>query len=317
MKQEHICVAAVIVTFNRKELLRECLNAVLAQKYAVSKIILIDNASTDGTKDMLAQNGFLTNEVLEYHKMTENLGGAGGFFEAIKIASQGSYDFVWIMDDDTIPQSDCLWELIHAIYLLNTHKEKFSFVASAVFGENHEYMNLPVLNNKLSENGYAYWYHYLADGLVNIKAATFVSILVNTNAIKQCGLPCKDYFIWGDDYEYTTRLTAFYGDGYFVGKSVAIHKRKNAQALSIHNVTDKNRLSMYHYLYRNTSINARYYDPHFHLIRYYFKSYVQNFPVIFTKNGFVKLKVIYQGLNESIRDYPKFKKYIDCQLHQK
>ncbi|RMG35011.1 MAG: glycosyltransferase, partial [Methanobacteriota archaeon] len=42
-------IAAVIVTFNRKEMLIRCLEGIFSQTRPVSAIFIIDNASTDGT----------------------------------------------------------------------------------------------------------------------------------------------------------------------------------------------------------------------------------------------------------------------------
>ena len=49
-------VAAIVVTYNRKQLLQECLNAILNQTAEVERIIVINNASTDGTEDLFKKN---------------------------------------------------------------------------------------------------------------------------------------------------------------------------------------------------------------------------------------------------------------------
>ena len=311
-------VVAVVVTYNRKELLIECLNAIMAQTYSVSSIVLIDNASTDGTYEALSEKGYINNEKIRYIKMKENTGGSGGFFEGLKRIKEQQYDWVWIMDDDTIPTSNCLEKLIEANQIIQNKSanRKVSFLASAIYGANGEYMNLPSVSNKPSNNGYAYWYEFLVDGIVNISDATFVSLLVNTNAIKECGLPCKDYFIWGDDTEYTTRLTKFYGDAFFVGNSIAIHKRYNAKALSIENEDDPQRMKMYHYLFRNQLINRQYYGkckPSVLLLQNLWRL-VRS---IGNKKSFNRKKIILKGTWEGIVQYKQFKAYIDSQLNNK
>lgn len=85
-------VIAVIVTYNRIKLLKECLNAVLSQTYKVHKIVLIDNASTDGTADLFIKGGEYDKDVIDYRRMETNLGGAGGFYEGIKICR----DFIYL-----------------------------------------------------------------------------------------------------------------------------------------------------------------------------------------------------------------------------
>ena len=243
-------VEAVVVTYNRKVLLQECVDAILAQTVAIEKLILIDNNSTDGTEEFLKEKGYLDNPVIEYIKLPENIGGAGGFHEGMKKAREYQPDWVWIMDDDTVPTPTCLEELLNARKVI---KGKVSFLASAVRGMNHEAMNVPKLSRKQFSK-YTDWYEYLDQGIAQIVKATFVSLLINIEAINQCGLPWKEFFIWGDDSEYTQRIIRDYGPAYMVGKSLAIHKRVGSDELSLVKEQNKNRIPMYFYYYRNNLI---------------------------------------------------------------
>lgn len=243
-------VEAVVVTYNRKALLQECVDAILAQTVAVEKLILIDNNSTDGTEEFLKEKGYLDNPVMEYVKLSENVGGAGGFHEGMKKAREHQPDWVWIMDDDTVPTSTCLEELLNARKAI---KGKVSFLASAVRGMNHEAMNVPKLSRKQFSK-YTDWYEYLDQGIVQIVKATFVSLLINIDAINQCGLPWKEFFLWGDDSEYTQRIIRDYGPAYMVGRSLTIHKRVGSDELSLVKEQNKNRIPMYFYYYRNNLI---------------------------------------------------------------
>lgn len=136
-------VIAVIVTYNRIKLLKECLNAVLSQTYKVHKIVLIDNASTDGTVDLFIKGGEYDKDVIDYRKMETNLGGAGGFYEGIKICRDMECDYVWIMDDDTIPYTDCLEELMSARSKI---EGKIGYLASSIIGPDGEPMNVPAID---------------------------------------------------------------------------------------------------------------------------------------------------------------------------
>ncbi len=316
-QSKNISVHVVVVTYNRKLLLIECLDAILSQSYPVSKIILIDNNSNDGTDKMLEEKGYLANQKIEYKKMNDNLGGAGGFYEGMKLCCNDDFDWLWIMDDDTIPEKHCLEKLLEANHLIskNNNGGNISFLASAVYGPENEFMNLPEISHKPSENGYPYWYKYLKEGMVSISTATFVSILVCKDAINKCGLPYKEYFIWGDDTEYTRRLTRYYGDAYFVGNSIAIHKRVGAKSLDIKNEENPQRLKMFHYYYRNQLINNKYYNnavihPWYHL----FKSILMMITSIGNTLKFKRAKIKFIGTLEAITQYKKFKKYIDSQI---
>ncbi len=307
-------IEAVVVTYNRKDLLLECLKAIFYQSYPVSSVTLIDNHSTDGTKDSLEAAGILSNPIMNYLYMDSNLGGSGGFYEGMKIARERGADYVWIMDDDTIPGRDCLKKLVGKLEVLKTGGiDNVSFLASAVYGEAGEVMNVPTVSNRKSPNGYQDWYRFLDDKMISISKATFVSLLISRGAMQRCGLPCKDYFIWGDDSEYTTRITKYYGPAYLVGDSIAIHKRKSAKVLKIDDETEKERIEMYHYAYRNTAINMKYYRETNHEI-FRIQSVGKAILCLGQNYGWDKFKAIIKGIWESHVQYGRFKKYIDEQL---
>ena len=243
-------VEAVVVTYNRKEMLLQCLDAILKQTVIIDKIILIDNNSTDGTPEYLKEKGYLNNEKILFQRMDKNLGGAGGFYEGMKSARDMKPDWVWIMDDDVIPEPNCLEELLKAEEIT---KEEVSFYASAIRNMDGEAMNVPKLDRKQFTK-YTDWYQYLDYGMVKIVKATFVSLLINGKAIEKCGLPWAPFFIWGDDSEYTQRIIRDYGPAYMVGTSKAIHLRGSAEELSLVKETNVNRIPMYFYLYRNNLI---------------------------------------------------------------
>lgn len=250
-------VFAVVVTYNRKDLLTECLEALLNQDSEdLEKIIVVDNCSMDGTGGLFEKNNKFDNDRIYYHKTEKNLGGAGGFHVGMKLAHEMHADWIWIMDDDTIPTQTALSELVIAA---NKVDEPISFLASAVYGPNKEPINVPLIDSKKSETGYLDWYMHLEDSMVAVESATFVSLMFNDDAVTKYGLPLIDYFIWGDDYEYTLRLTQNYGKAYMCGKSVVIHKRVVCKKISIENETNPARLPNFYYNYRNNLISVHEY----------------------------------------------------------
>ena len=102
-------VAAVIVTYNRKELVEQCIKAILAQERANCDIIVIDNGSTDGTEELFRDT--FKNCPIDYTNMGENLGCAESTARGMKKAVEKGYEYIWIMDDDVIPEKDALYRL--------------------------------------------------------------------------------------------------------------------------------------------------------------------------------------------------------------
>ena len=252
-KHENTIVYAVIVTYNRLDMLKQCLEAVINQTYKSLTVVVVDNASTDGTGEYIKS---LKNNKIIYINTGKNSGGAGGFNRGIKEAYLKGAKWIWVMDDDVIPAPNALEELMNALKVVKP--QKTSFLASCVYSPTGESMNTPGVDLR-SKNGYPFWYEHLDKGLVKLNAATFVSILINGMAVEKCGLPCSDFFIWGDDTEYTKRLYRNFGLAYLVGKSKVVHARVNSKNLTIFNEDNINRISLYSYMIRNTLIYTREY----------------------------------------------------------
>jgi GT2 family glycosyltransferase len=215
-------VAAVVVTYNRKQLLTECLDALLAQTQPVDKIILIDNASSDGTPEMLKESGYLDNKLIDYVRLPENTGGAGGFHTGIKRGHSDGYAWLWVMDDDTIPERDSLEELINATHRLSKTVD-IGFVASRVVWTNGDVhlMNIPSISSLSGGKPF----NLLDDHNAQIiDSCSFVSSLVSCKAVSVCGLPLAEMFIWGDDVEFYSRITKSSFVGIYYPKSQVTHK---------------------------------------------------------------------------------------------
>src|SRR5260221_2165012 len=104
-------VAAVVVTYNRKELLARCLEAIRAQSRPCERVFIVDNASTDGTPEYLAAAA-LMGDSIQYIRLPANSGSAGGFHEGMRRAYESGYDWLWLMDDDGCPAPDRLEDLL-------------------------------------------------------------------------------------------------------------------------------------------------------------------------------------------------------------
>lgn len=216
-------IAAVIVTYNRKELLNEALYALLNQTITLKRIYLIDNNSNDGTYELLSEKGYLVNNKINYIKLNENLGGSGGFYHGIDAANKSGYDWVWILDDDTIPELDAAEKILEAEKALKIKNVNPSILCSKVnwIDNSMHPMNLPTINKRdweLISTGIEF-------GLMPIRSTSFVSVFIKGEIINKYGLPIKEYFIWNDDVEYTARILKD-NPGFFVNDSVVLHKTK-------------------------------------------------------------------------------------------
>ena len=245
-------IAAVIVTYNRLALLQECVHAVMGQNGADCDLLIIDNASTDNTNEYL---NTLSEEYQNIHcfRLDQNTGGAGGFYYGIKKAVEMGYEHIWIMDDDTIPEPDCLYRLTEADNVLGGG-EQYGFLSSAVFWTDGSEckMNRQKINKKYFDK-----LEYLQDGLVLIDQATFVSLFLPRESVMKAGLPIKEYFIWGDDIEYTRRISVRMNmPSYLVGKSKVIHKMSNNEGSSIAS-DNSDRIDRYNYAFRNDNSTYR------------------------------------------------------------
>lgn len=232
-------VAAVVVTYNRLDLLKQCVEALRRQTEACD-ILIVNNASTDGTELWLAEQ-----QDVNSRNTGSNLGGAGGFNYGMRWAVEAGYDYVWVMDDDTLPEPDALEKLLEADHILDGNYGWLSSVALWTDGSECK-MN----RQKLKKSFYEYS-PLLKYGLVQAEQATFVSLFLRSEIICRFGLPIREYCIWGDDIEYTRRI-AVRGkqQGYVVQSSCVIHAMKNNNGSNL--ATDKaERIERYHYAFRN------------------------------------------------------------------
>ncbi|MDQ3723759.1 MAG: glycosyltransferase family 2 protein [Actinomycetota bacterium] len=213
-------VFAVVVTYNRRALLEECLQALLVQTRRPDVTIVVDNASTDGTADFVRAE----HPEVRLLALPDNQGGAGGFHEGLKAAHAAGAEWTWLMDDDTIAEPDALEQLLSAREDLGTLPAAALLSSKVVWtdGSLHP-MNHPGFVNDRVDRFVA----SCAQGLLPLRAATFVSLLVHRAAIDEFGLPHKHFFLWSDDIEYTARITRRRA-GYLVPSSVVVHKTKTA-----------------------------------------------------------------------------------------
>lgn len=256
-----LTVTAIVVSYNRAGLLQECLDALAAQTRHPDRVIVIDNASTDGAADVAKRHSLQP----EVTVLDHNVGGAGGFCAGIARAladsdadngtddtvsygnaaaasaahgtttrpntrrinnSQQANQYVWLMDDDTIPTATALEALLAAAGEARERNGVWPAVlgSKALWTDGREHlMNKPRPRTwralgaaNLERSAEAF----------QVRSLSFVSCLINARMIESArALPRAAYFLWNDDYEYTTKLLR-HATGYHVPESLVVHKTK-------------------------------------------------------------------------------------------
>lgn len=212
-------VAVVVVTHNRKNLLLECINSILNQICSNMKIYIIDNASTDDTLETLYSNGYLADERFKIISLKQNIGGAGGFSLGLNTAIMDGHDWIWLMDDDCVPSQSALFELSLDLHSFN---KNIGFICSQVLwkdGTPHR-MNLPGIR---LYTGDTVFNAFIDKNVLVVPSCSFVSVLVSAKAVRQCGLPLAEMFLWGDDLEFFRRISNAGFLGLYAWNSVVTH----------------------------------------------------------------------------------------------
>lgn len=291
MKNE---VAIIVVTYNRIELLKECVDSLRNQTYENRDIIIVNNGSTDETPNWLASQKDL--KVITQ----ENLGGAGGFFTGIKYACENGYNYSWVMDDDVIADINALENLINKTSYCS------GFICSKVLDLDNNLCNVPKISSQKSfKTGEPTWGNKLNHNLLQVEITSFVSMFFHNQLVYQLGLPYKEYFIWGDDTEYSSRISNLH-NSYMAIDSIVVHKRAIQSVLSIFTETNNKRIDNYFYAYRNRIHNQR---SIYRKTLMYVYSVFEFFKLVFTGHLY-SAKIVAKGLfaalffNPTIK-YPK------------
>jgi UDP-galactopyranose mutase len=204
-------IAAVVVTCNRKQLLAECLDALLNQTRPVDCIFVIDQASTDGTFEMLRSRGYLSYSQMRYDRSHINTGGAGGFCRGMQLAHAAGFRWIWIMDDDAIAVTDALQAML-----------PYAAAPGVV----------AIANPKLRANGHPDASHIqirksadsARSGPVALSFSSFVGLMVRREAIDAIGFPKAEFFLYLDDHEYCRRLCSI--GAIVLAEGAAIHHKQ-------------------------------------------------------------------------------------------
>jgi len=239
--------SAVILTYNRKEMLKTCIEAVKAQK-TMPDIIVVDNGSTDGTPDLFnGKDAVYAAADIHYFNTGHNTGCAGGFTFGIRKAFELGYDYVWLMDDDCVPSVTALSELLRYAEL---YEGSFGFLSSKVLWTDGSICRMNLQRRTLVRN-----VSDMRPAVIPVVMASFASLLIPMRVIRDVGLPYREFFIWTDDWEYTRRISLKY-PCMMIPSSEVTHYIKDKSRADISSAAP-DRLHRFRYLYRNDVVLYR------------------------------------------------------------
>lgn len=261
---------AVVVTYNRLDMLRQCI-AALKRQTAACDVLVVDNASTDGTGEWLAAQA-AEDSSLRHHRSETNLGGAGGFHVGIRQAAEAGYAWIWVMDDDCIPEPHALERFLDADRKL---QGAYGWLSSRALWTD----GTPCLMNVQRATPYRDIAEFSAQ-LVPSVMASFVSLFLPAATVRDYGLPLKEFFIWTDDWEYTRRISRAL-PCYVATESTVVHAMKQNTVVDL-STDSPERLPRYAYAYRND-------------VYLYRREGVRGWLWLLAKDGYHTLRLLWSG----------------------
>jgi GT2 family glycosyltransferase len=205
---------AVVPCHNRRALLVECLGALAAQSHTLDEVLVIDNASRDGSGDAAREW-----ERVRVIRLDVNTGSAGAYSRGIAEAAAGGADWIWLLDDDAEPEPDALELLLRSPVAADPGT---AALCGTVLGPDgrvdvlHRGL-IGRLMRALPETAYA------PGSVPCVDYSSFTGMLVRGDVARAVDPPRADFFIWGDDVEYSVRLRKV-GAIRLVPESRVLHK---------------------------------------------------------------------------------------------
>lgn len=193
---QHNRVAAVVVTYNRLQLLKSTISALQQQTRPPDVVIVINNSSTDGTEEWLRQQQITT-------ITQDNVGGAGGFHSGFRAAFNGGYEWIWCMDDDVAPAPECLENLL----------KKGNALIRVPFRhtpEGQPHLGTDTIRFNFTNPFSGLWaemleMRHLNQELISLEGPSFEGPMTHRSVVENIGLPDSGFFIFADDSDFFIR----------------------------------------------------------------------------------------------------------------
>ena len=223
-------VVAVVVTYNRKELLGENIRVLLKQTKSFDRILIVDNCSTDGTDKYLREQGWKDSKPFIYIRTDSNVGGAGGFYIGMKTAFDMGADWIVLMDDDGRMADEYTFEHLYVaadrLYQKNYAGRKLFLNALVQQGD--------MLSFKMgTKYSVKQALDMAQDGILEGEANPFNGTMISRELVAVIGYPNQDFFIKGDEVDYKQRTLEAGGYIATAVDSRYIHPRPDTQERTV------------------------------------------------------------------------------------
>lgn len=285
-------ITAVVVTFNRLNLLQRVIASLQKQSVHIHDIIIVNNGSTDGTKEWLDKQ----NKLHIIHQ--ENVGGSGGFYRGIQEASKTECDWIWCMDDDVFPSEHCLENLL--IYASRDNKIGIAcphrLMSGKTFTGEAKTLNLSNPFKDMHDNGLMPE-DVEANETVDIVGMAFEGPLIKKEVVEKIGLPNKELFILYDDTDYSYR-TILEGYRVIVVRDALMDKYDFQSQSSYREDKIKNKWKLAYHV-RNTAYFGHRYGKNIGV------KYLAAMPFILRMYGAITFN-FFKGHKYSVSDYGLF-----------
>lgn len=308
-------VSSVIVLFNNVEETERVIKAILGQTHLVSNIILIDNSDMDYSlknKELLRE--IKSDIKLKYYKTKENIGSAGGYSVGMEIALLCNSKYIWLNDQDGIPDKNCLYELINTANLFDGK----AIVAPSIYSkDNHKALSNFSVRTNIFGNNYEI---KKKDNIDKILVAGSTGILISKCIVKKIGVYNSNvFFVGNEDKEYSLRARKFGIELFLLRNAIYYHPDlaiKYNLKISVTRLFPKLRKIIPMYLgliYKNNTRSRKAVEGASYINRNYVMRYFRYFNIIYSITRTILYRIINRNvdLKVSLSTYIKYKKTID------
>jgi rhamnopyranosyl-N-acetylglucosaminyl-diphospho-decaprenol beta-1,3/1,4-galactofuranosyltransferase len=311
-KDENQSVVVIVVTYNRPELLCECVASLLRQTHPITHILVVDNASTLEASKTLSAAGLAPSPKIEVLRLSKNLGGAGGFAAGVQHILDKDYDWCWLMDDDVLADEGCLESLLRF--------PQASVLMPARISAPFHNSDLPAVGldfrklfGRFQDRRKIFSFE---DGSLHgalpsyeVEDIAFEGALLRCDVIRRAGLPRADFFIAFDDVEYACRLRYKLGEKILFVPAARIHRKSpNPEVVSPFRFKrDRSSSWREYYKTRNLMLLLKLYGENIAVISTPLVYAVCKFIFRFCKGEFHTARATFWGIADGLREKTPFR----------